>query len=532
MQPPKDKIKEVTFRDEAHIKVAEGVSTMREAVGSTYGPGGRNVLIKKQYVQPILTRDGVTVARDIAGHGNRLMHPIASTAAQLVYQASEKTNKTAGDGTTVTVVELAALYTEGRRLIAAGEDAMKIKRTLDRSRDLIVEFIKSKSQTCDEAMLRRVAEVSSGDPALAAMLSDLVWKTGADGSITIAYHNAPTVEIEEVTGYMLPQGFRHLAHEIEFVDPYIFVTQKRMTSKADIIPILELVAGKNRQLVIVGDVTGQAFETMMWALQNQKVDGVVVPPVAYGQDGHDYFEDLAIYTGAHLWLESDAFTDVKEEHFGNVRGARISRDKAVLYGDNSTGDAIAERIANIHKQAEATDITAALKETFDMRAARLAGKASIIKVGAATEVEREELFFRVEDAVEACKSALEQGVVAGGATTLLFASADKGADHIVDLEPFVRQALQQPFELLMSNAGENGGYRMEQVLRAGYGQGFNLREMTEKPVDLYKSGILDATKVILQAVKNSFSVAGALLTTGTIITEHEEAESAGSPVQG
>lgn len=535
MQPPKDKIKSVTFHDQAHLEITEGVTTMRDAVGSTYGPGGRNVLIKKQYVQPILTRDGVTVARDIAGHGNRLMSPIASTAAQLVYQASEKTNKTAGDGTTATVVQLAALYIEGRRLIAAGEDAMAIKRTLDRSRDLIVDFVKSKSKKCDENMLRRVAEVSSGDPELAALLSDLVWKTGTDGSITIAYHNAPTVEVEEVTGYMMPQGFRHMTSEIQFVEPFIFVTQKRMTAKADIIPVLELAMQANRQLVIVGDVTGQAFETLIWAIQNNKVEGVVIPPIAYGQDGHDYYEDLAIYTGARLWLESDAFSDVKEEHFGNVRGAKIGRDKAVFYGDNTTGDAIAERIAAIHEQAKATDITPSLAETLEMRAARLAGKASIIKVGAATDVEREELFFRVEDAVEACKSALEMGIVAGGATTLLFASvmeAEDGKKKVPALDKFVREALQQPFELLMSNAGENGGYRMEQVLRAGYGQGFNLRNMTDEPADLFDSGVVDATKVVLQTVKNAFSVAGALLTTGTIITEHEEPESAGSPVQG
>jgi chaperonin GroEL len=489
---PKDKIKEVTFTEAAHLEIAKGVKIMRDAVGSTYGPGGRNVLIKKQYVQPILTRDGVTVARDIAGHGNRLGSSIATEAAKLVYQASEKTNKTAGDGTTATVVELADLYIEGRRLIAAGADAMEIKRTIDKSRDIISEFIKSKSTPADKKTLRQVAEVSCGDAALAEMLSDLVHSVGTNGAITISYHNAPHVEVEKVTGYMFTQGFRHLVQEIEYSNPLVFVSQKRIASKADIIPILGYAERENRQLIIVGDVVGAAFDTLMWAIQNAKVDGLAIPPPAYGQDGHEWFEDIAIYTGSTLFLEGDSFESVREDHFGEIKAARISKDRAILFGDGErevygsrTGERIANRIAAIEKQRDASDVTPSLAETLENRIARLGGKVSIVKVGAATEVEREELFFRVEDAVEACKSALEMGIVAGGATTLLFASqlsAVEGAKPEIGgkmpymLDQFVRDALQAPFNLLMSNAGEDGGYRKNQVLNAGYGQGFNIRQ--------------------------------------------------------
>jgi chaperonin GroEL len=529
---PKDKIKEVTFADPAHLEITKGVEIMRQAVGSTYGPGGRNVLIKKQYVQPILTRDGVTVARDIAGHGNRLQSSIATEAAKLVYQASEKTNKTAGDGTTATVVELADLYMEGRRLIAAGADAMEIKRTLDRSRDIISDFVKSKSKPADKPILRQVAEVSCGDAALAEMLSDLVWDVGANGAITISYHNAPYVEVEKVTGYMFTQGFRHLSMEIEYTNPLVFVSQKRIATKAEIIPILGIAEQSQRQIVIVADVTGAAADTLLWAISNNKIDGLAIPPPAFGADGHDWFEDIAIYTGARLWLESDDFEHVTLDSFGEVKGARISRDRAVLFGDGdrevngvSVGNAIAERIAQIENQKAQTDASPALIETYELRIARLGGKVSIVKVGAPTEVEREELFFRVEDAVEACKSAIEMGIVAGGATTLLFASVEEigkiRSKPDYALEKFVRDALQAPFGLLMSNAGEDGGYRKNQVLNAGYGKGFNLRNMSDEPVDLYKSGIVDATKVVLQVVKNSFSIAAALLTTGTVITEVE-----------
>lgn len=520
-QEPKDRIKDIKFDQEAHIGLAKGVEKMRSAVGSTYGPGGRNVLIQKKYVHPILTRDGVTVARDIAGYGNKLRDPLEAEAAKLVYQASEKTNKTAGDGTTATVVLLAELYKAGYKRIVAGEDPMKIKKMLDTNRDIILQFVKSQSIKCTEEMLKQVAYISSGDKELGAMIADLVWDVGSDGAITISYHNAPHVEVEKVTGYLFDQGFKNLAMELELESPVVFVTQKRMATKTDMIPILELMAQNNKQFIIVGDVAGAAMETLIWAIQNQKADGLVVPPPAFGSDGHDYFEDIATYTGSHLFLEGDDFSNVTLDHFGTIRRARVTREKAILFGDNLTGDDISNRIKQIQDQLKKTDVSPGLKEQLEQRYAKLAGKISIIKVGASTDVEREELFFRVEDAVEACKSALSSGVVAGGATTLLFASSIRKTKGEI-LEQFVKEALQEPFRLLMSNAGEDGGFRLNQVLNAGYGQGFNLRDMNEEPVDLIEAGIVDATKVILQIVKNAFSVAGALLTTGTVITEEPD----------
>jgi len=509
----KDSIKTITFNDEAHRSITKGIDTMANAVGSTYGPGGRNVLIKKRYVHPILTRDGVTVARDIAGHGNKLSDPIATEAAKLVYQASEKTNKTAGDGTTATVVLLSELYKKGYQRIVVGQDAMMVKKQLDSNKKIVIDFIKSKTSTCDKEKLDQVAKISSGDENLGLMISDLVYDIGADGAITIEYQNSPHVEVEKVTGYLFGQGFKNLATTVEFESPIVLVTQKRMAAKTDIIPILELAAQNQKQFIIVGDVAGAALETLVWAIQNQKADGLVVPPPAYGADGHDYFEDIATYTGARLWLESDSFSDISLDDFGTIKRARVSRDKTILFGDNSTGLEIVARISQIKEQMKG-EMTPSLKEVLETRLAKLAGKVSIIKVGAATEVEREELFFRVEDAVEACKSALADGVVAGGATTLLFAS------ELIN-EQFIKEALRYPFRLLMSNAGEDGGYRMNQILNAGYGYGFNLRNMTDEPQDLLTGGIVDATRVISQVVDNAFSVAGALLTTGTVIVDAE-----------
>lgn len=521
-QEPKDRTREVTFDETAHKDLHSGIEIMRKAVGSTYGPGGRNVLIKKKYVHPVLTRDGVTVARDIAGYGNKLPNQIAGEAAKLVYQASEKTNKTAGDGTTATVVLLAELYKAGYKQITAGEDAMVVKRKLDQNRDAIVKFIESKSVKATKEKLNQVAYISSGDEALGNMISDLVWDVTADGSISIEYQNAPFVEVEKVTGYLFNNGFRHLAvNEVELQEPLVFVSQKRLATRGDIIPLLEAVP-KGRQFVIVGDVSGGALETLVWAIQNQKADGLSIQPPAFGADGHEYFEDIATYTGARLILESDSFKDITpanvSEYVGQVKKANIGRDKATLFGDNATGDAIAERLKTIKEELKGNNVSPSLKEKLEGRYAKLAGKVSIIKVGAATEVEREELFFRVEDAVEACKSALSSGIVAGGATTVLFASKLK------ELEPFVQEALQQPFRLLMSNAALDAGLKLEKTLEAGYGKGFNLRDMTDEPIDLLDAGIVDATKVALEVVKNSFSAAGALLTTGAVIIDVELAE--------
>jgi chaperonin GroEL len=293
-----------------------------------------------------------------------------------------------------------------------------------------------------------------------------------------------------------------------------------------------------QQVIIVGDVSGAALDTLIGAISQGKVDGMVVPPPAYGQDGHDYFEDIAIYTGANLWLENMSFKDLKPEDLGTLKSARVSRDKAILFGNNETGDAIAGRIAAIEQQLARPDMTPSLKEQLDERRAKLAGKVAIIRVGAVTEAAREELFYRVEDAVEACKSALSSGIVAGGATTLLFASQDQrmtpkeakeagysgggfgdGIIKLPTLEPFIKEALQAPIRLLFANAAEDGGYYLNKILEAGYGKGYNLREIGKEPEDLYKSGIVDPTKVVLQTVENAFENAGQLLTTGAVITD-------------
>lgn len=585
-----DKVKLATFGDESHQHIREAVDVMEAAVGSTYGPGGRPMLLKKKYVDPTPSTDGVAVARSLAGFGARFKDDRATSAAKLIYQASEKTNKTAGDGTTATVVLLGELYKAGRKQIAAGVDAMHIKKKIDDARELICKFVESKSVECDQNKLAQVATISGKDEALGHMIADLVWDVGTEGAITIEYQNAPSVDVEKVTGYLFGSGFKNLAQEVQFEEPVVFVSQKRIATKSDIVPILEAAVNAQKQFVIVGDVSGAAYETLVWAISNQKADGLCIPPPAFGNDGYEYFADIAAYTGARLWLESDNFKDVHIEDFGTIRRSRISRDKAILFGDDAhivnsglveesrqkvteaeqtlaraksemeapvpspntpeeqemlrqlrkdqqtklkgaerelktaqanivkpltVREAIADRIKTIDDEIKG-EVSESRREVLEQRKAKLAGKVSIVKVGAATEMEREELFFRVEDAVEASKSALSSGIVAGGATTLLFASEE------LKLEPFIKEALQEPFRLLMKNAAYRADLKLDQTLKAGYGHGFNLRNMTDEPIDLIEAGVVDATKVVLQTVKNSFSVAGGLLSAGGTITEVED----------
>lgn len=535
MQQPKDVTKLITFDAEAHKYIREAVDVMETAVGSTYGPGGRPMLIHKKYVNPTLSTDGVTVARNIAGYGTKLHDPRVTDAAKNIYEASEKTNKTAGDGTTATVVVLSEVYKAGYQQIAADIDPMSIKNSVFDARTKICAYIAEKAVKCDKDKLIQIATISGKDKALGSLIADLIWDVGADGSVSIEYQNAPHVEVEKVTGYLFGQGFKHLGvQEVELSDPLVFVCQKRLASRADIIPLLEIAERNNKQFVIVGDVAGGAMETLILAIQNKKADGLVIPPPAFGADGHEYFEDIAIYTDAKIILEADSFSKVDESYCGTVKKALIGRDKATLYGHETTtknvlneaeevveqefdiAGAIKARVAEIKKQMKEQEMTPSLKETLVNRLAKLAGKVSIIKVGAATEQEREELFFRVEDAVEASKSALSSGVVAGGATTLLHAS------ETLDLPSFIKNALREPFTLLMKNAGEKADLKLEQTLLAGYGKGFDLSNLTKEPVDLISNGVVDAAKVVDQTVQNAFSVAGGLLSAGGSITDVED----------
>lgn len=513
MQPqlPKREVKEVFHDDKARSKILAGVKRLYNVVSKTYGPAGYNVILGIPFGDPTLTRDGVTVAKRVIPPNGGFADRAESDAAAILRQASERTNKTAGDGTTATVVLSYHLIKNGMRLIAAGDSGMLLKKQLADDGKKLVEFLKENSLPGEDKLLE-VATVSSGDPNIGSLISDTIKNIGDDGGISIREQDYPTLEIEEVNGYLFDKGFFALNQQIEYANPLIFVTQKQMASNSDIVPLLDIVIrGDNKNLVIVGDVrtNSDALNTLLINVMQGKLNAVVVPPPMFGDEAKLFMEDIATYVGSTLFTPADNPKNIQSTHFGSAERVQVNQDRAIIFNGGAAPEDLEVRIKAL-KDNIAAETSANKKDGLEQRFAKLTGKIAIVNVGGATQTEMEELRYRVEDAIEATKSALADGVLPGGATMYVRA---------LDLEisPLFKQALKATFAKLMSNAGESADYRLAQIKRAPEGHGFNLRKMTDEPVDLAKEGVWDATRAIVQTVENAVSAAGSLLTGGAIV---------------
>jgi chaperonin GroEL len=521
--PPRE-IKKLQFGLEARQTVLNGVEKGYQAVSSTYGASGQNVLQGMPFGDPVLTRDGVTVAKRVV-----LEDRAENDAWSVIRQASEKTNKTAGDGTTATVVLARNLYVAAHQRVVAGENPMRLKAQMVADSRKVIDFIKSKSVDAKKHLLE-VATVSSGDKNIGALVSDTIADIGLDGGITIREQSYPTVDVEKINGYYFNKGFFALNNQIEWEKPHILVTQKPLTAAADILPLIKFINQQaDKKLVIIGDVRGDALNllmanTMAQADQNGNpvpFEGIVIPPPAYNDEAKLYMEDIAIYTGAKVYNEAE--TNFTPEHFGTAERIQVNQDRAIIFKGGGDGDTITSRAAEIKSNID-KEVDAHVKDALEQRYSKLVGKIAIVNVGASTPTEMEELKFRVEDAIEATKSAMADGVVPGGATVLAHAGAS-GANGVVgltDVSDLFKTALKETFKKLYDNAGESPDYRLKQIQAAKFGYGFNLREMTEEPVDLAKAGIWDATRAVIQTIENATSAAGALLTVGALVTPLDE----------
>lgn len=514
--PPRE-IKDLVFGNEARAVVLAGVEKGYNAVASTYGPSANNVLQGMPYGDPVLTRDGVTVAKRVI-----LDNRAENDAWTVMRQASEKTNKTAGDGTTGTVVLGYHLLKAAHQRVVAGENPMKLKAQMVKDSRKVIEFIKSKSVDANKHLLE-VATVSSGDKSIGALVADVMQDIGVHGGITIREQSYPTIDVEKINGYYFNKGFFALSQQVEWEKPHVIVTQKPLTSAADVLPLIRTINGmESQKVVIVGDVRGEALQILMVNTttpadaQGRPIpfEGIVIPPPAYGDEAKHYMDDIAIYVGAKVMQEGE--TDFTIDHFGSADRIQVNQDRAIVFKGKGNADAISER-ASIIKTAIDKETDAHMKNNLETRYSKLVGKIAIVNVGASTPTEMEELRFRVEDAIEATKSAMADGVVSGGGTSLLFA-----ADTFKNQDNLFVSALQDTFGKLLSNAGESAEYRREQIKAVGYGHGFNLRDMTELPIDLTKAGIWDATRAVVQLVENATSAAGALLTVGALVTPRDE----------
>lgn len=496
---------------EAQTKLLEGAKASYDAVTHTYGPKGKNVLIEKTFGRPLLTRDGVTVAREVY-----FKDRAKNMGAQALMEASETTNRLAGDGTTATVALGYHLLKNGNQAIAAGKHPMEISEALKDDSYKLLDKLEEISTPVKKNQLEQVASVSSGDGNLGKLIAEAIEHVGPDGGIITEKSYVQGIEREYVDGYFLRPGFQALqAGKKELTDPLVIVAIRRLSSAADAIDVLTQTAkvknlqpGNIPRFLFVGNIEEAAYNIIVDNINRGTIDAIILKtPPEFGNMGKELLEDVAIYAGCEPLSDATNLKDFKASYVGTVDRVVASKNDATLFADNK-GEYVRERVGLIKEQIEAESVDA-ISEKLRDRVAKLDGKIALFKIGGATETAKEEVEFRVEDAIQATRAAYSHGVVPGGATTLLELS--KG-----DISPYYRDALQETFKQLLVNANLNEQVKLNEILSAPGGMGYSLRESDEL-VDMVKAGILDPKLVVEQIIRNATSAATNLLTTGTIV---------------
>ena len=537
--------KQLVFNDEARKALKAGVDTMANAVKTTLGPKGRNVAIDKKFGAPTVTHDGVTVAREI-----ELQDPFENMGAQLLKEAATKTNDAAGDGTTTSVVIAQAIVHEGLRNIAAGANPMLLKRGLEKGVKAVVAEIKKQSKEIkgkDE--IAHIAEVSAADREIGELIAEVHDKVGRDGVITVEESKGLEFEKEYVEGMQIDRGYISAyfvtnADRMEAVidEPYILITDKKISAITDILPVLEKVVQVSKNLVLVAeDVDGEALATLVVNKLRGTINVVAVKAPGFGDRRKAMLEDIAIITGGVVIseevgrkLDSTTVTDL-----GRCRRVTADKDETTFVEGRGSQEKILGRVKQIKAQIEETTSDFD-KEKLNERLAKLAGGVAVIRVGAATEIELKEKKHRVEDALSAARAAVEEGILTGGEVALL--NAISALDGVKDVEGdeltglnILRRALEEPFKQLVANAGRDGSVMLEQVRRkqAEMKSGnWGYHVIKNEVVDLVKEGIIDPAKVTRSALENGASVAAMILTTEALITDLPEKDKAPSGMGG
>jgi chaperonin GroEL len=522
--------KEIIFDEKARQAILSGVQTLAKAVKVTLGPRGRNVVLDKKWGSPTITKDGVTVAKEI-----ELEDRYENMGAQMVREVATKTSDVAGDGTTTATVLAEAIFREGLRNVTAGSNPMGIKRGIDKAVKAVVEDLKKLSKSVkDPKEIMQVASISAnGDEEIGKIIADAMDKVGKDGTITVEEAKSMETTLDLVEGMQFDKGYispyfvtDKEGMEAVLEDPYILIYEKKLSSMKDLLPILEKVAQKGKPfLVIAEDVEGEALATLVVNKLRGTLSACAVKAPGFGDRRKAMLEDIAILTGGKLITEDLGIKleNVKIEDMG--RGKRITVDKentTIVEGVGKQSD-IQARINLIKKQIE--DTTSDYdKEKLQERLAKLAGGVAVINVGAATETEMKEKKARVEDALHATRAAVEEGIVPGGGVALIrsLPAIDKlelVGDELIGAN-IVKRSLEEPLRQIVNNAGLEGSVIVEHVKKEKKTIGFNVA--TEKYEDMYEAGVVDPTKVTRTALQNAASVASLLLTTEALVTEIPE----------
>jgi chaperonin GroEL len=536
--------KQLQFDSQARQSLKDGVDTVANAVKVTLGPKGRNVALDKKYGAPTVTHDGVTVAKDIA-----LEDPFADMGAQLVKEASSKTNDVAGDGTTTATVLAQAIVHEGMRNIAAGANAMLLKQGLELASDAVVAAIQEAAvEVAGKDEIAQVASISAADKEIGGLIADVMEKVGKDGVITVEESKGLAFEVEYTEGMQFDRGYispyfvtNPERMEAEFEEPFILIHDKKISAIADILPTLELVARAGRGLVIIAeDVDGEALATLVVNKLRGTLNVTAVKAPGFGDRRKEMLRDIAVLTGGQVISEEVGrkLEGVTVEDLGRARRVVSTKDDTTViegYGDEA---AIKGRGEQIKAQIETTTSDFD-REKLQERLAKLSGGVAVIKVGAATETELKEKKHRVEDALSATRAAVEEGIVPGGGVALINGiAALEGVKAEGDIKTGVnilRRALEEPMRGIAENAGYDGAVVVESVRRKqqeGKNSNIGFDVISEEYLDMIKAGVIDPAKVTRSAVENAVSIAGMILTTEALISDKPEKAPAGMPPGG
>ena len=524
--------KQIIYGEDARKALKSGVDQLADTVKITLGPKGRNVVLDKKFGSPLITNDGVTIAKEI-----ELDDPFENMGAQLVKEVSVKTNDAAGDGTTTATLLAQALIREGMKNVTAGANPMILKKGIQNAVKAAVDaVVKNSQQVSGSDDIARVATISSGDEYIGKLIAEAMEKVSTDGVITVEESKTAETYSEVVEGMMFDRGYiaPYMVTDTdkmvaELDDPFILVTDKKISSTQDILPILENIVKMGAKLLIIAeDVEGEALTTLILNKLRGTFTCVAVKAPGFGDRRKEMLQDIATLTGGQV-ISSDLGLELKDtdmDQLGRARQVKVDKENTIIVDGAGDSDDIKARVSQIRAQLETTTSDFD-KEKLQERLAKLAGGVAVIKVGAATEIEMKEKKLRIEDALAATKAAVEEGIVAGGGTALMnaapavIAELDKAQGDEKTGVAIVLKALEEPVRQIASNAGLEGSVIVENIRNSGKtGYGFNA--LTEEYTDMIPAGIVDPTKVTRSALENAASVAAMVLTTESLVTDVKE----------
>ena len=522
----------ICYGEEARHALERGVNQLADTVKITMGPKGRNVVLDKKFGTPLITNDGVTIAKEI-----ELADPFENMGAQIVKEVSTKTNDVAGDGTTTATLLAQAIVGEGLKNLAAGANPMVMKKGISKATDAAIEAIKDHSKPVSGTSdIARVGAISSSDEAIGTLIAEAMEKVSHDGVITVEESKTAETYSEVVEGMQLDRGYitPYMVTDTEKMeavldDALILLTDKKISSIQDLLPMLEQVVQTGKKLLIVAeDVEGDALSTLLVNKLRGTLNVCCIKAPGFGDRRKEMLEDIAILTGGQV-ISSDLGMDVKEatmDMLGRARQVKVQKENTIIVDGEGSSDAISARVGQIRKAIETTTSDYD-KEKLQERLAKLAGGVAVIKVGAATEVEMKEKKLRIEDALNATRAAVEEGIVAGGGAAYVDAipAVEKLVDTLEGDEKtganIVAKALAEPMKQIAANAGIDGSVVLERVKSAGK-TGYGFDAYKEEYCDMISSGIVDPTKVTRSALENAASVAAVLLTTESLVADKPE----------